>query len=275
MPAKRDLDPSVSPAHYFGAEVRRERERTRPKMSQPALGEFVPCDGSTVSKVEGGEWPGDRKFAEGCDKAFPDRDGWFTRFYDYSANWPRTLQDVKPWAAVEQNATVIRWFEPSLMPGLLQTESYAEALLGSWATNPAADVADRVARQAILAHEDAPLQLWVVIGEPALHREIGDADIMAEQCQHLADTAMQPNVTLQVLPGITKAYIGWSGAFAVATSGTVDTAVYVESSVRPLTVQDPTMISESVRVFTRLVSESLPASLSRDECLKAVERWNM
>lgn len=273
MPAKRDLDPTVSPAHYFGAEVRREREAR--KMTQPDLGSFVPCDGSQVSRVEGGEWPSDRKFSEGCDKAFPERAGWFARFYDSSANWPRTLESVRPWAAIEQVATVIRWFEPALMPGLLQTEGYAEALLGSWMPDPALIVADRVARQGILRRQDDELQLWAVIGEPALHREIGDAQVMAAQCAYLAEMALQPNVTLQVLPDITKAYIGWSGAFAVATSGTVDTAVYLESSVRPLTVQDPTMISEAVRVFTRLVSESLPASLSRDSFLKAVERWNM
>jgi Domain of unknown function (DUF5753) len=273
MPNKRDLDPSVSPAHFFGAEVRREREARR--MRQPELGMFTHCDGSLVSRIEGGQWPADPGFAKGCDEAFPERDGWFSRFYEGSLSWARTREWFRPWAAIEQVATVIRQFEPALMPGLLQTEDYARALLGSWVPNPDADVADRVERQAILTREDSPLQLWVVIGEPALHREIGDAGIMADQCAHLAEMASRPNVTLQVLPDITKAYIGWSGGFGIATAGTVDTAVYLESSVRPLTVQDPTMINEAVRVFTRLVSESQSAPLSRDMTLKAVERWNM
>lgn len=244
-------------------------------MTQPQLGRFTHCDGSLVSRVEGGLWPADAAFAYGCDEAFPERGGWFTRFYEGSLSWSRAREWFRPWAAIEQVATVIRHFEPGLMPGLLQTEDYARALLGSWVPNPDADVAERIRRQAILTRDEAPLQLWVVIGEPALDREVGDAAIMTAQCAHLAEMASRPNVTLQVLPDITRAYIAWSGAFAIATSGTVDTAVYLESNVRPLTVQDPTMVSDAVRVFTRLVSESQSASLSHDLISKAVERWNV
>ena len=74
MPQKRDLDPTASPAHFFGAEVRREREAR--KMSQPALGKFIPCDGSQISRVEGGEWPSDMKFG-------PPREIWRPLLAEY------------------------------------------------------------------------------------------------------------------------------------------------------------------------------------------------
>ncbi len=59
MPAKRDLDPGASPLHFFGAEVRRAREAVG--MTLADLGAVVPCDASTMSKIEAGQLrPGER-----------------------------------------------------------------------------------------------------------------------------------------------------------------------------------------------------------------------
>ena len=69
MPAKRDLDPGASPLHFFGAEVRRAREAA--DMTLADLGALVPCDASTVSKIEGRPAPPDRTVRDRMHRDLP------------------------------------------------------------------------------------------------------------------------------------------------------------------------------------------------------------
>jgi transcriptional regulator with XRE-family HTH domain len=127
MAGKRDLDPGASPLHFFGAEVRRAREAAG--MTLAELGARVPCDASTVSRVESGLLSPSERFADACDEAFPQMGGWFGRFFCASLKWdgayPRWFED---WVDAEGQAAVIRWWEPLLVPGLLQTPEYSRAL---------------------------------------------------------------------------------------------------------------------------------------------------
>jgi len=75
MPGKRDLDPEMSPLHFFGAEVRRAREAAA--MTLADLGARVPCDASTVSRIESGQLSPAERFAGACDEAIS------------SFTWPR------------------------------------------------------------------------------------------------------------------------------------------------------------------------------------------
>ena len=84
MPAKRDLDPGASPLHFFGAEVRRAREAAG--MTLADLGAAVPCDASTVSKIEAGILNPTERFLAACTEAFPGSD-WLARFYHDSRTW--------------------------------------------------------------------------------------------------------------------------------------------------------------------------------------------
>jgi ribosome-binding protein aMBF1 (putative translation factor) len=69
MPAKRDLDPGASPLHFFGAEVRRAREAAGLTLAD--LGAVVPCDASTVSKIEAGQLRPTERFVAACVETFP------------------------------------------------------------------------------------------------------------------------------------------------------------------------------------------------------------
>jgi len=105
MPAVRDLDPAASPAHFFGAEVRRAREAAG--LTLAGLGAVVPCDASTVSRIEAGLRNPPERFAVACDEAFPQMGGWFTRFYNNSPRWdgpyPSWFED---WVDAERRATI-------------------------------------------------------------------------------------------------------------------------------------------------------------------------
>jgi ribosome-binding protein aMBF1 (putative translation factor) len=69
MPKKRTLTPGASPLHHFGSEVRRAREAAG--MTLTELGALVPCDNSTVSRIESGLIAPDAHFAEVCDRRSP------------------------------------------------------------------------------------------------------------------------------------------------------------------------------------------------------------
>ena len=118
MPRLRTLDPGTSPLHFFGAEVRHARSAAG--MSQAELGAAAHCDGSVVSRIEAGIAEPPAGFPEACDAAFPERGGFFTRFWRDHQGWggpyPPSYLD---WLGIEREAAVLRMWEPMLIPGLL------------------------------------------------------------------------------------------------------------------------------------------------------------
>src|SRR6516162_10355055 len=123
--------------------------------------------------------------------------GWWHAYSDILPTW------LEPYVGLEAAASVIRTYEVQFVPGLLQTEEYARALIRQGAAVSEQDVSRRaelrVSRQEILRRPDAP-QLWVVVDEGALRRPVGSKDIVREQLRHLMEMADHPAVTLQILP---------------------------------------------------------------------------
>jgi hypothetical protein len=275
MPAIRELDPGASPAHFFGAEVR--RARIAAGMTLAGLAATVPCDASTASRIEAGTLSPGHRFAAACDEAFPQMDGWFTRFCHDSRTWagphPPWFRD---WVETEQRATVIRWWEPLLIPGLLQTPDYARAVLG-WGPDDGGDLDERVAarmdRQRVF-DRDSPPEVWILLSEPVLGYLVGSGDVMRTQISHLAEMAARPQVTIQVIAAGAGAYGGLSGAFAIGTDRAAETVVYLETGVQGMVVREPRLISRAASMFDHLRAEALPRSQTLDVLKKAGERWN-
>ncbi|MDQ2788746.1 MAG: DNA-binding protein [Pseudonocardiales bacterium] len=124
-------------------------------------------------------------------------------------DWFRAYVDL------EADASEIRWYQPEVVPGILQTESYIRAMnatahprITDEAVNRQVKV--RLERQAVL---DQPVTtLSFILSESALRRNIGDASIMQAQLIHLAEAAERPNVELQVLPFDAQTYgAAWIG----------------------------------------------------------------
>ncbi len=270
---ERELDPSASPAAFFGNEVR--EARTRAKMSQAALGSASGYDATYVSKVENDHIVPDDKFLKALDVVFPHMNGWFSRFWRHSRKWNGHYREwFKFWVATEGRASVIRWYEPLLMPGLVQTEDYARAVL-SWGPLSGSvddDVQARMDRQEILNRDDPP-ELWVLLGESAVRRRVGSAEVMRGQLKHLSELARRPNVTVQVVPDDADAYGGLSGAFAIATVEPSGSLVYLETGLRGMTSEDPTMIRSAGQMFEHLRAEALAKRPTNDLLTEAGERW--
>lgn len=103
-----------------------------------------------------------------------------------------------------RGAHAISFYSPELFHGLLQSEPYARAVLAP--TGHLTDVLEtrlrfRLDQAEVLTREPDPLQLWAVVGEAALRKNIGGAEVMRGQLRHTLRLCRElPNVTVQVLP---------------------------------------------------------------------------
>jgi hypothetical protein len=124
--------------------------------------------------------------------------GWWHSYDDVLPSWFRVA------VGLEESASLIRAYEPQVVPGLLQTEGYVRAITA--ASFPAASdeeterrVALRLARQQLLCRPEPP-EYWVVMDETVLRRPIGGHKVMRAQLEQLIRTAGQPKITIQVIP---------------------------------------------------------------------------
>lgn len=125
--------------------------------------------------------------------------GWWKR-YD-----PNTLAaNFEEYVGLESEASQVREFSSVLIPGLLQTEAYATALMNAWIPQADEAVAEdrtqlRTKRQARL-HGSKPMRLKVVVQEAALRQQVGGEGVMREQLEHLVSCAKLRNISVRVLP---------------------------------------------------------------------------
>ncbi|MGW0815666.1 helix-turn-helix domain-containing protein [Streptomyces viridiviolaceus] len=124
--------------------------------------------------------------------------GWWQRYHDVLPDW------FSLYVSLEGAARMIRSYEPHFVPGLLQTEDYARAVLEAGTIGSAGPdaverhVSLRMERQRLLERGDAP-HLWVVMDETVLRRPVSiDGRVMREQLEKLLEFADRDRVTLQV-----------------------------------------------------------------------------
>jgi transcriptional regulator with XRE-family HTH domain len=121
--------------------------------------------------------------------------GWWHRYHDILPEW------FQAYVGMEEAARSIRIYEPQLVPGLLQTEEYATAVisLGDFPIEEAErHVVLRKERQR--RFREGKLKLWVIVDEAALRRPIAGPDVQLEQLRYLRERSARPNLTLQVIP---------------------------------------------------------------------------
>lgn len=127
------------------------------------------------------------------------------------------------YVAYESEATVMLEWEPQIVPGLLQTDEYARAVVEVARNLAGPDVVEqlvalRMARQTVLTRHPEP-RLWAILDEGALRREVGGRQVMRRQVQRLYDASQRPGITLQVLPFSVGIHLAVSGAFTIFEFG--------------------------------------------------------
>ncbi|MEU4558363.1 helix-turn-helix transcriptional regulator [Actinoplanes sp. NPDC023936] len=180
---------------------------------------------------------------------------------------------------LESAAVSIDNFEALLIPGLLQTKGYAEDVItllrAYFSADQLAQTAEsRIKRQQILVGEN-PLRFNAIIDETALHRIIGNRDIMREQLHHIKDMAAVPNVSIQVLPFSAGTNPGLDGSFSILTfdEKVLPTVVYTEGQLGQIFEDEPSETERIKRTFAGLAELALDSerSLSMiDERIRAL-----
>lgn len=179
--------------------------------------------------------------------------------------------------ALEASAVQLQSYDSQVVPGILQTEAYARAIIRAGErARPDHEVARRVelrmARQQLIERADEPVQVWSVLDEAVLHRLVGGADVMREQLERLVKLAERPNIDLQVLPAAAGAHAGAEGSFTLLTFPPElyndPGVVYVETRVRGIYYEDPAEIQLYRQALTRLQVQALtpdesPAMIQR------------
>jgi transcriptional regulator with XRE-family HTH domain len=124
--------------------------------------------------------------------------GWWQRFHDVLPDW------FSLYVSLEGAARIIRSYEPHFVPGLLQTEAYARAVLEAGTigqTEPDSverHVSLRMERQRLLELPDPP-HLWVIMDETVLRRPVSaSAGVLRDQLDRLLEYAARDRVTLQI-----------------------------------------------------------------------------
>ncbi len=135
--------------------------------------------------------------------------GWWHRYTDLIPSW---FQD---YIGLEESAARILVYDLQFVPGLMQTEDYARAIVSRGRPDLISEdgrrrVILRKKRQKLLTRPGPP-RLWAVIDEAVLHRPIGGRQVLRAQIEHLLEITKLPNVTLQVLPYRFSGYVAEGG----------------------------------------------------------------
>ena len=189
--------------------------------------------------------------------------GWWHDYSDVLPSW------FEMYLGLEQASSLIRTYEPQLMPGLLQTREVARAVVQLGDLSGSGDdierrVALRMRRQEMLTQPGAP-QLWAVIDEAALWRIDGRSVIRA-QLQHLIEMAELPNITLQVIPIYSGAHPAVGGPFTILRFSEPDLPdiVYLEQLASALYLDKRWYVRHYLVVMDRLcVQAKCPAETTR------------
>jgi transcriptional regulator with XRE-family HTH domain len=188
--------------------------------------------------------------------------------------WLKTFEGELPdrystFIGFESEARQLLTYEALLIPGLLQTEDYARAVIRGMlplATDDEVEtrVTARIERQQIL--EGDQLRFWVVIDEAALRRNVGDAAVLRAQLEHLRQAARRPNVTLQLLPFDAGPHPALLGAFVILKFGEIGAPdmVYIESEAGDLFLDDEISVERYNTTFEHLRATALSSRASAD-----------
>jgi hypothetical protein len=185
--------------------------------------------------------------------------GWWQGYSDILPHW------VEPYFGLEAAASFIRDWELQFVPGLLQTEAYARAIIRLGNATCEEDVVRRaearLARQDILNRENPP-RLWAVVDEAALRRSIGGRAVMREQVRHLIDMADHPAVTLQILPFHVGSHPAMGGPFTILRYAEPDLrdVVYIEQLTSAIYLDKPVDVDSYLEVMEQLCLQAEPAA---------------
>jgi transcriptional regulator with XRE-family HTH domain len=270
-----DPEPALkTPRAEFGVYLREYRIAAGRR--QKELAAMLGWSVSKISMVERGQRTADEAFARAADTALEADGGLLARWretVEHSSRWPVWLARL---AEIEREAATLRLWQPLIVPGMLQTPEYAQAIFrGKPATTPKEveqNVAARMERQRVLQRDNGPT-VWVILDEVVLNRPIGSEAVMAEQMAHLVALDEHPRINVRVLPRDSWLTTGLQGAFVLADGPGMPDMAYLESITLSQITADSGRVREIKSRYEMLHNEALPRRASLQLMGKMAEQW--
>lgn len=163
---------------------------------------------------------------------------------------------------LEQQAVTIREFAPIYVPGILQTRSYADAVIGTWPeprTEEERDrhVVTRLDRAKILENPLTPV-VWALLDEAVLRRPVGGEGVMAEQIEHLIDLVQGRRIRVHVMPTARGAYAVLHGMMTLMWFEDQPPAAYTEGLSVGRLHDTPAVVQHLQHAYDVALSDALP-----------------
>jgi transcriptional regulator with XRE-family HTH domain len=259
----------------LGLELRVLRERA--SLTIEKVAEALECSASKVSRIETGHvratprdvrdilalYGVDRDRREEVIQLARDarRKGWWEDYGD-------SADRIKDLVGLETEAAEICEFQILLVPGLLQTASYAREIFRALAPRLSAEEVEqrvqfRLARQKLLEQAQPP-RLEAVLDEAVLRRPVGGAAVMREQLAHLVERASEPSISVRVLPFDQGAHAWMAGSFTILRfeEELNPDVVYVEAEERDLYLEEPERVALYIEAFGLLSQNAVEVANS-------------
>jgi transcriptional regulator with XRE-family HTH domain len=189
--------------------------------------------------------------------------GWWHKYGDLLPTW------FELYVGLEEAASIVRTYEIQFIPGLVQTEDYARAVIMLGHSAASIDEIDRrislrMARQRRLTAPDGPT-LWALLDEAALRRPLGPKEVMRAQIDRLLELTESPNITLQILPFGQGGHAAAGGPFTILRFNERDLpdVVYMEQLTSALYLDKREETDPYMKVMDRLCVEASSVAESR------------
>jgi transcriptional regulator with XRE-family HTH domain len=262
-------------AQTFGMLIKDVRETNG--MTQVELAEEIPCDRSTIARIEAGTRVPQKNFVERLDEVL-DTGGLFLRLWE-RINWYPAV-DHPDWfkrrAAMDAAAVAVREYGANVVPGLLQSPNYIRALFAQTADEDGGDTEvrtqARLSRQYRFHAPDGPL-LIAVLDESCVRNEIGSPAVMREQCELLLALGRQRNIVIQVAPFAATRLVAPRAPMTLITLPNRQEWVYSESLDRGHLNNDPTVFTRHLRTYDVLRADALSPEESAALIREAMEGY--
>ncbi|MFJ3713470.1 MULTISPECIES: helix-turn-helix transcriptional regulator [unclassified Streptomyces] len=245
-------------ANAYGDWVKQQREAAG--LTQQALADAAVMTRSHISHIEAGRRIPCKEDAKRLDLAL--NTGNVLLNFLPSGDERAVADHFEAARQLEQQATVIREFDPSIVPGLLQTEAYAQAVLRT-SYPPLSDaerdraVVTRLERAEVLSGAVAPV-LWVLLDEAVIRRPFGDPGVMAEQLTRIADLIESERIRLHVLPFSMGGYMLLQSALKLMWFEDQPPVAYVEGLFAGKVHDSPSLVQRYQATYDLALGDALP-----------------
>lgn len=266
MGQRKDIDGSASVPTFYGKALRWKREEAGLTIQQLVKGSFY--GQSHLSEIERGERRMPAELAEHVDRVL-GTDGFFARRCEDVRNAKRRghADYFERVLEAEKHAKAIEEWCPPLIPGLLQTDAYARALVR--AAMPLAPdehveekVSARLARARLFEDDHRTPMYWAILSESLLRQPILPSAQTVEQLERIVALARRRRIVPQILPWNCGPHPLMMGMAKVMTFPDAPPLVYLESQHSGDTIDDPALVEEYRRSYDLLRAAALPPEAS-------------